>query len=777
MIWLNSLAFGQIIERSQMFHFKESPSHRSIMMGGYLDGQNTYSHGYARNRVQVFQPMQTVSICNRGLNTVHAPRLIFNNTRRWYDNQSLLNEILYNAETENEKALALWAFFVRNRIHFPSPASNCTISNPLRLLGIYGYLTCGSASTVITSMAELMGRESRQWSLRAKTGIQHHIPEMWIKDRFVIIDMDAEVFYLDYDNETLLGRDDIVKDKYLIWRTHHYGKNRIPRIDPTVLYNNRNQSVTVSPCVGHRLDFFLRPGEAFIFDWTERSRISHEGGNPPFPIPYFIANSRFEYQPPFDQCSLDAVFDAHSNIVVSADSTESFLHADRPGQARFTIEFDSPFVFLDSEVMLDFYRTAQDSIWIEFSPNGSSWYPVWQAKKTSRITEQISLNRSLAVHKKGSRDYRFFLRFHIKTANAQDCRIYDLSIKSLVQTTTRFMPTLKLGENEIEYSDSDDSRDVEVKIRWQESIENQPPSSDFYPVFPGDGQRVNGSVFTFRWEPAGDPDADEIVDYEFMLSDHQDMRFPLSPTFNMYTSVLKSDLNAFKIPVAGFLNHDKKYYWRVRAKDEHGAWSEWSDTWSFTPKTVMLPQNVTVSPSGDEQFLTWNANPDGLPPAGYHIYGSSEQNGFIPDTTTFIGQTSDTYFKVTNDSLPFFRVAAVSSSGIAGGPSRVATRVSEVEEQRSPPAGFTLSQSYPNPFNHHTIISFTVPHECHVSLKIYDATGRMVTVLWDEETTTGHHLVTWSGKNQAGNSVSSGLYFYRMQAKSFVKTRSLLLLK
>ncbi len=749
-------------------------------MAGYLDAENTYSHGYARNRVQGFQPMKTVSIRNCGFTTVHAPRLIFNDTGRWYDNESLMDEIFRDAETDKEKALAMWAFFVRNRIHFRSPASGCSISNPLRLLGIYGYLTCGSASTVITSMAELIDRESRQWSLRTQSGIMHHIPEVWIKDRFVIIDMDVEVFYLDYDNETLLGRDDVVNDKYLIWRTHHYGKNRIPKIDPTLLYNPSNQSVTLSPCVEHSLDFNLRPGEAFIFDWTEPNQISHERGSPPSPFPYFIANSRFEYQPAFGQCSLSSLFDAHHNVTVQLDANEDlFLKPDSSGKARFKIAFDSPFVFLDSDVTLDFYRrTVQDSIWIEFSPNGSSWYPAWQAADTGRVSEKIHLNRLIDNYKKGSRDYRFFLRFNMQAQNnVEDCRIYDLSIKSLVQTTTHFMPSLRLSENEIEYTDSNNDRNVEVTVRWQESLGNKPPLSDFYPVFPGDGENVDGSMFTFRWEPARDPDGDEIVNYEFLLSDRPDMRFPLSPTFNMYTHVLESDLNAFEIPVAGFLNHDKTYYWRVRAKDEHGAWSEWSDTWSFTPNTVMPPCNVKVTNVDKGQLLSWEYNPDGLPPESYLIYGSSEPHGFTPDSSTFIGQTSDTHFKVTKDSLPYFRVAAVSSSGIAGGPSRVATRVSDVEERRSQPAEFTLSQSYPNPFNHHTIISFTVPHKCHVSLKIYDAIGRMVTVLWDEETTAGNHLVNWGGRDQTGKAVSSGLYFYRMQTESFVKTRSLLLLK
>lgn len=771
--------FAQITEKSETFQFTGSPEYRSIPMGGYLDAKNTYSHGYGRNRVQGFQPMMTVSICNRGSTTVNAPRLIFNQTGCWYDNNSLVNEIFRNTETDKEQLLALLAFFIRNRIHYESPAYGCLISNPLKLLGMYGYLTCGSASTVITSMAELVGWESRQWSLRTESGLRHHIPEVRINDRFVIIDMDAEVFYLDYDNETLLGRDDIVTDKYLIRRTDHYGKIRFPGIETSLLYNSDNEMVTVPSCLDHRLDYNLRMGEAFIFDWTERSQIAHKFGTPPLPVPFFIANSRFEYQPPVAQSSLSCVFDMYRNIKKQFDSNkEMFLCADQSGTAWFQIEFDSPFIFLDSEVSIDYFRrSAQNSFWIEFSPDNITWWPAWAAADTGRVTEQISLNPFID-RPEPNRRYKFFLRFKMwAQKRVEDLRIYDLTFKSFVQTTTRFMPSLKLGENEIKYTDTNHDRNVEVTVRWQESLENRPPTSDFNTVFPEDGATVDGCKFIFRWEPAEDPDGDEITDYEFMLSDRQDMRFPLSPTFSLYTNVQDSDLNSFEIPVPGFLNHDNTYYWHVRAKDEHGAWSEWSDTWSFKPNTVMIPLNVRVIGSGQEQWLFWEPNPDGLPPEKYMIYGSSASNGFAPDTASLLGQTCDTQFSVETDSVSFFRVAGVSSSGAPGGPSPIAIRVNDVDKFHAHPAAFSLSQNFPNPFNESTTIIFSVPHTCHVVLKVYNTTGRLVSILWDRETTFGLHTTRWDGRDQTGKPVSSGVYLYHMQTESFSRSRSFLLLK
>ena len=88
------------------------------------------------------------------------------------------------------------------------------------------------------------------------------------------------------------------------------------------------------------------------------------------------------------------------------------------------------------------------------------------------------------------------------------------------------------------------------------------------------------------------------------------------------------------------------------------------------------------------------------------------------------------------------------------------------------PAKYELSQNYPNPFNPVTKIRFTLPEIKNVSLKIYDMTGKEVAVLVNNKLGAGTYAVSFDA-----SSLSSGVYFYRLVAGSFVETRKMILLK
>jgi len=93
-------------------------------------------------------------------------------------------------------------------------------------------------------------------------------------------------------------------------------------------------------------------------------------------------------------------------------------------------------------------------------------------------------------------------------------------------------------------------------------------------------------------------------------------------------------------------------------------------------------------------------------------------------------------------------------------------------ENGNGPATYSLSQNYPNPFNPATSISFTLPSKSFVSLKIFDLLGREVATLVNEQKLAGIYTKKWNAAN-----VSSGIYFYRLQADKFTETKKLLLLK
>jgi len=93
------------------------------------------------------------------------------------------------------------------------------------------------------------------------------------------------------------------------------------------------------------------------------------------------------------------------------------------------------------------------------------------------------------------------------------------------------------------------------------------------------------------------------------------------------------------------------------------------------------------------------------------------------------------------------------------------------------PAAFALEQNYPNPFNPSTTIKYQIPADASVTLDVYNLQGQKVRTLLSKEQKAGYYSVVWDGRNEAGQTVSSGLYLYRVQAGSFVATHKMMMLK
>jgi len=92
-------------------------------------------------------------------------------------------------------------------------------------------------------------------------------------------------------------------------------------------------------------------------------------------------------------------------------------------------------------------------------------------------------------------------------------------------------------------------------------------------------------------------------------------------------------------------------------------------------------------------------------------------------------------------------------------------------------SGYTLGKNYPNPFNPETDISFTLPERAHASLTVYNVLGKAIKVLVDREMSAGTHTLRWDGRDEYGNPVSSGIYFYRLKADTFDQTMKMVLMK
>jgi hypothetical protein len=92
--------------------------------------------------------------------------------------------------------------------------------------------------------------------------------------------------------------------------------------------------------------------------------------------------------------------------------------------------------------------------------------------------------------------------------------------------------------------------------------------------------------------------------------------------------------------------------------------------------------------------------------------------------------------------------------------------------ERVPVSGVRLLQNAPNPFHHTSVISYSLPQTTHVTLAIYDITGRLVETLLNETQQPGIHQVRWNRQNNP-----SGVYFYRLKAGAVVETKKMVVVE
>ncbi|HEX2869010.1 MAG TPA: T9SS type A sorting domain-containing protein [Ignavibacteriales bacterium] len=99
-------------------------------------------------------------------------------------------------------------------------------------------------------------------------------------------------------------------------------------------------------------------------------------------------------------------------------------------------------------------------------------------------------------------------------------------------------------------------------------------------------------------------------------------------------------------------------------------------------------------------------------------------------------------------------------------------QLSEMIDVKELPDNFLLYQNYPNPFNPGTTITYSLPKQAFVELKIYDLLGREVTTLVNQEQKADEYKVQFDGSN-----LPSGMYIYSIQAGEFRASKKLLLIK
>ena len=229
---------------------------------------------------------------------------------------------------------------------------------------------------------------------------------------------------------------------------------------------------------------------------------------------------------------------------------------------------------------------------------------------------------------------------------------------------------------------------------------------------------------------------------------------------------------------------------KLHAPFDDASWSataNYSNSSPVNSGTKSVRVNYLSWGGFDIMSGNWNAEVD-IDPLTYDtlrfsVYPTTQYDiaiGFYVDAERMISPPANvwTNYAIPVPSSPFSRfyfcsqaansrVAYFDNIKFTGG--LVLTGAPALDTQ---PREFKLEQNYPNPFNPRTTIGYTIPRAVHVTLKVYDALGKEVATLVDEQKAAGSYRVAFNG-----NSIASGTYFYRIQAGDHLAVRKLVLLK
>ncbi len=158
---------------------------------------------------------------------------------------------------------------------------------------------------------------------------------------------------------------------------------------------------------------------------------------------------------------------------------------------------------------------------------------------------------------------------------------------------------------------------------------------------------------------------------------------------------------------------------------------------------------------------------DFLSPDTAGVRGPRKADGSLPDITFLhIKPTSPLVDAGTDVGLPFNGNAPDLGAFESG------TTISRVDNYSSKPSKFYLEQNYPNPFNPATVINFSVPGSSNVKLTVYNSLGQEIAVLLSSYLKKGAYTAKFNGSG-----LSSGIYFYRLEANGRITTKKMILLK
>jgi hypothetical protein len=576
-----------------------------------------------------------VLIENIGKTDVHNPRIVVNGKRRWWSLEEIVAEATRGYTEPADRARAIWEFHRRQRFH--ATTWDAESSDAVKVLNVYGYTLCGNEAQIINDCWKAAG-------LRTRRGypVGHCVSEVFYDGAFHLLDSDEHVICLKRDNRTIASCEEIVRDHDLVKRTHTYGilnpdDRRTDEFSASLYSYEGKREGDHGSHTRHRMDWTLRPGESIEFRWDHvgkqysAGQALAEGQKKRDGLGDLLAgwgqtaydklrNGRIRYRPDLADSTAERGVETLNNARFDTASA-SIRPIDTARPATVIWRLASPYVLVGGKATASVRVASGASASWRFSSDGKDWQTIVSISQPAEKPLGAVLDELLSL--RGRPDYRCWLQLVLEG----DAVASAVAFESDIQTSLLSLPELEVGTNRIEYCDANaQPREIRITHRWLERTTWHAPEAPAESIAPEDGETVSGTQVMLRWTPAADPDGDAIADYHLELSEHADMRWPLSPNFEKLLSRTPSRGKAeWTVPYVGLLNPDTTYYWHVRARDSQGVWGPWSRTFRFQSKAPGVPLNVRLAPENGGYVLHWDANPQGTPPVAYKVYGSDEK--------------------------------------------------------------------------------------------------------------------------------------------------------
>jgi hypothetical protein len=322
-------------------------------------------------------------------------------------------------------------------------------------------------------------------------------------------------------------------------------------------------------------------------------------------------------------------------------------------------------------------------------------------------------------------------------------------------------------------------RSTDGGVNWSSPIKiNDDPGSSAYQWFGTMSVAPNGRIDVIwldtRDNPGGDisalyysnsKDGGATWSQNERLSDYfnSHLGWPNQNKMGDYFDMV-SDSNGAYLAWAATFNGEQDVYYSYIIDTTSNVPVELLSFSSSVAENVVTLYWLTVTELNNRGFEIERSSdktnlPDGK--AGWRTIGFREGKGTTSEPQQY--SYSDKLSGIESSKL-YYRLKQIDFNG--------SFEYSEIVEAEIAPSVFSLSQNYPNPFNPGTTISYQLPVNGFVTLKVYDVLGNEAATLINEEKQAGEYKIEFNAAN-----LSSGVYFYQLQTGSFVLTKKMLLVK